>query len=117
MWPVVFSATKPAPWAQKSTTKRIPPISAKGVNSPQKEVVTRGASPLRVGLGPSAMPRTKFANPTPSTRVGRKEPMVAIQSKEVRHREVGCLLRYSKETPRRISPNSPGKRRTWRRRR
>ena len=107
MSPSVLRATKLAPWAQKSTTNRMPPMRANGVNRPQKEVVTSGATPPSgVGCGPTARPRTKFAKPTPSTKVGRKDPMVAIQSKVLRHFEDGCFERYSKETPRMMRPSS-----------
>ena len=82
-------------------------MRANGVNKPQKEVVTNGAvPPSGVECGPTARPRTKFAKPTPSTRVGRKEPIVAIQSKALRHEEDGFFERYSKATPRTMRPSN-----------
>ena len=105
--PRVFKAMNPAPWAQNRMTKSTPPTRANGVNSPQKEVVTSGAvPPPGTSWGPTARPRTKFANPTPSTRDGRKEPMAAIQSKVLRQELDGCLERYSNDTPRTMRPSS-----------
>ena len=77
-----------------------PPISAYGLrrlkNPPSYRLLPN--SPCFMGT-----PRTMFANATPHSSAGRKEPTTIAASQRLRQVRLERLLRYSKATPRMIS--------------
>ncbi len=98
--PEVLRLRNTAPWVRKIATNVSPPSSENGL-SRLKNPPSYSTLPFS---SLSGTPRTMLANATPHSSAGIAEPTTMAASQRARHEPPERLLRYSKATPRRISP-------------